>query len=156
MGVKITEKEGHKFALVGSLLTMGLAVITLIFLFVIYDLESISIGSLEIFQITMLILAGFVLPGVIFALGFLADRQILKFKLHNLIFGIVIIAIGAFILIIDAFFIVETLPTAISNEGEPSYPAFVAIITFLYLGIITVIICIYGGVQNLIAHLKNK
>lgn len=154
MGVKILEKEGYKYSLWGSLLTLIIADVTLILTLVLYILDEISLGPTQIFQITALILGGLVFPGVIFTLNFLADQQIHTFKLQPLIFGIVTAALGVVIIVVAA--ISADYMLNYMDPSNPSFAASVGIITCFYLGILTMVICTYGGIQNAFSYLKNK
>lgn len=154
MGVKITEKEGYKYSLWGSLLTLILVDVTLILTLVLYILDGITFGSIQIFQMTALILAGIVFPGVIFTLNFIADRQLHTFKLQPLIYGLVTTALGVLIIVVSA--ISADYMLGYVDSVLDSYITGIGIIICFYLGIITMAICVYGGIQNVMAYLKNK
>ncbi len=152
--MEIMEKEGYKFSLLGSLMTIGLAIVTLISTFILFEVEGISIGSFQIFQITILIVSGMVIPGIIFLLSFLGEKHYLKSKNIPLIFGIVIIALSTIVIIISGIWIEYMIPYA-QAFGSPLGPP-ITIIVCLFLAICPLLICIYGGAQNIIYWTKNK
>jgi len=154
MGIKILEKEGYKFSVIGSLLTLGMGVIALILTFVLYEVEGISIGETQILQLTVIVVGGIIVPGILFALNFLADRQILKFKLAPFIFGLVTVVLGVLIIVVSA--ISADFMITFIEDFSPELPAPVTITALLYLAIITMVVCTYGGIQSILAHLKNE
>ena len=154
MDFKILEKEGYKFAFWGSLLAVGAAIVALILTFVLWEVEGISIGATQTFQIMALVLGGIVFPGIIFALNILADQQILKFKLESLIFGIVTVVLSVFVIIIAAISIDYLGNFIIDADPDPAAP--VGILVCFYLGIVTMIISAYGGIQSIMYYYKQE
>lgn len=156
--MKILEKTGYNFPILGSLLAIGIGTVALILSFILWEVGGFGIGPTQLFQMIALILGGIVFPGIIFALNFLADRKILQFNNIHFIFGITTIALGIFIIIVSAISIDYLIEFA-ENYFSPADPGFgisAGILICFYLGIIAMLICSYGGIQNVMLHLKNK
>ncbi|MHA1275825.1 MAG: hypothetical protein ACTSRC_06385 [Candidatus Helarchaeota archaeon] len=151
MPIEILEKKGYNFSILGSLFTIGLGVVTLISTFILYNIEGyIPLGSIQIRQLIILITTGFILPSIVFLLNFLVDRETIKFKKDILIVSILTIAIGI-LLITFAIFFIDFLAT-----GNYALGSSVAIIICLGLSISTQLMCIYGGVQNILYFQQKK
>jgi peptidoglycan/LPS O-acetylase OafA/YrhL len=153
--MQILEKKGYNFTILGSLLTLGVGVVALISLFILFGQEKIEIQTLQIIQITILTLAGIVIPGVVFALNFLADRGILKFKKDMFILAIITIVVGIVLVVFASVFIARTVDYYISEKFDHVGPTAIIIIC-LGLAIISQLTCIYGGAQNILYYKQNK
>ncbi len=151
MTVKILEKEGYKISSIGALIGIGVGVVALISTLLLYSADEISVGTTQIYQLTILILAGIVCPVIIFALSFLGNKKIIKSKLIPLIFGIIIIAIGAVVIIITGVYIDYLLSY---TTGSPV--PYITLMLCMFLGIPIFGACIYGGIQEILYWRENK
>ncbi len=153
--MEILEKKGFNFSILGSLITVGLGVVTLISTFILYRQEKIEIQSLQIIQLTIIIVAGLVIPGVVFALNFLVDKGKLKFKKDISILAILTIVVGLVLVVFAAIFIGRAIDFYVSQSFDHLGPT-VMIVICLGLSIIAQLACIYGGAQNILYNKQNK
>lgn len=102
----------------------------------------------------MLIIAGFICPGIIFTLSYLGDKkpiEFLKGKNIPLFFGLAIAFIAILVIVIVAVFLDFLVGYTPGNMGPV-----VALILCLLLGIGPMIACIYGGLQEILWWHENQ
>ncbi len=149
------EKYSYKLTMRYSLITIGIAIITLILTLVLYTVGGIDIDSFQILQLVMIILSGMILPGVIFILSNLEFKENPIAKNNPLLFGIVILAIGALVLVISVIWISYLV------AFMPYFPEVlglsIGILISIILAIMTTALCIYyGGIQPLLRYRAKK
>ena len=153
--MEILEKKGYNFSILGSLITVGLGVVALISTFILFRQEKIEIQTLQIMQIILLTVAGIIIPGVVFALNFLVDREILKFKKDLFILAIITLVVGIVLVVFASVFIARTVGFYYSESFDHAGPT-ATICICLGLAILAQLACIYGGAQNILYWKQNK
>ena len=155
MTVKVLEKEGYKISFIASLIAIGIGVVAMICTFIIWAENSISIGSMQIRQITILVIAGLVCPAIIFVLSFLGDKKILKGKIIPLIFGIIFIAIGALVIVFSAVYI-NIVMGFVADGDLMETGALVVLYAMFYLAMVVMGAIVYAGIQEILYWKENK
>ena len=103
----------------------------------------------------VIIVFSIILPAVIFVLSFSRLREFFKSKIpkDNLILGIIILVISAFLIAYSIFWI-NYVSYFIDNPDISGLA--VGIVICIIIGIVALALCIFGSVSNILIYIKNK
>ena len=142
----ILREKQFGYSTLGSLITIILGLVSLIFTLIIYRQEAIEIQKLEVIHLASIITALIVIPTIIFVLNYMLDAEKITFRASLIFITLLTMGVAWALAIYAGVFIGETV---FHYSASHDHLGLIIIIIISLGGIfIAQFVCLYGASVN--------